>query len=455
MMTGRLPSRIGAFDNGAEFPASVPTFAHYLRDAGYYTCISGKMHFLGPDQLHGFEDRLTTEIYPAHFGWTPEKTFEDLAETPDTGDGLPPPGVSSVETVADAGPVARSMQLDYDDEVAHRACQTIFDWRRSGDTRPLFMMVSFTQPHDPYVVSQDYWNRHSTEEIDAPRVPKIPPEELDPHTAGLRLHYCLDRVDIDDEIYRRARRGYYGMIAYIDDQLGRIRQAISDAGIADDTVVVFSSDHGDMIGERGQWFKKTLFDPAIRVPIILHDPSGKSGRVKAPVSLIDLLPTLVELSGGSTSHLVTQIEGRSLLPLIEDDDPDRMTLCEHLDGATIAPRVMLREGRWKLVYSKAYSAQLYDLDADPDELTNLADSADHAELLSRMIAKVNETWSLNDLAATIMGNQRTRQFVHRALTKGRRTEWEMEPNAPASMSFVRGQALFPEVERLRYLPYSD
>ncbi len=89
LMSGRLPSRIGAFDNAAEFPASTPTIAHYLRDAGYYTCISGKMHFVGPDQLHWFEDRLTTEIYPAGFEWTPDKSFDDLIGFPDTGDGNP------------------------------------------------------------------------------------------------------------------------------------------------------------------------------------------------------------------------------------------------------------------------------------------------------------------------------------------------------------------------------
>ncbi len=128
MMSGRLPSRIGAYDNAAEFAAATPTMAHYLRDAGYYTCISGKMHFVGPDQLHGFEDRLTTEIYPSGFEWTPDKTFDDLIENPDKGDGKPHLGVSSVETVADAGPVARSLQLDYDDEVGHRARQHIWEW---------------------------------------------------------------------------------------------------------------------------------------------------------------------------------------------------------------------------------------------------------------------------------------------------------------------------------------
>jgi len=185
MMSGRLPSRVGAYDNGAEFPAAVPTMAHYLRDAGYYSCISGKMHFVGPDQFHGFEDRLSTEIYPASFVWTPGKTYDELEANPDTGEGAAHQGVSSVETVADAAPVARSLQLDYDDEVGHRARQHLFDYCRSGETRPLFMMVSFTQPHDPYVVSREYWDLYKTEDIDMPRVCEDDVGELDPHTASL------------------------------------------------------------------------------------------------------------------------------------------------------------------------------------------------------------------------------------------------------------------------------
>ena len=455
MMTGRLPSRVGAYDNGAEFPASAPTMAHYLRDAGYYTCISGKMHFLGPDQLHGFEDRLTTEVYPASFAWTPNKTFDDLASDPDKGDGKPHMGVSSVETVADAGPVARSMQLDYDDEVVHRARQHIYDWKRSGDSRPLFMMVSFTQPHDPYVVSQEYWDIHDTYDIDLPRVGDLPAEDLDPHTIELRNHYSLDRFEVTEDIYRRARRGYYGMIAYIDEQLGKLRKTLDETGIADDTTIIFSSDHGDMIGERGLWFKKTLFDPALRVPLMIHQPGAKPHRTKAPVSLIDLLPTMVEIADGNTDRIVTDIEGRSLIPLMQSDDAERIVWAEHLDGAVIAPRVMVRKGRWKLVYSQSYPPQFYDMETDPEELNNLAGASDAAVVYQACMDIVNSTWDLSALRADVIQNQRTRQLVYRALNQGKSFKWDMEPNAPALMKFVRGDDTFPQLERVRYLPYCD
>jgi len=297
-MSGRLPSRIAAYDNAAEFPASVPTIAHYLRDAGYYTCLSGKMHFVGPDQHHGYEDRLTTEIYPADFSWTPPQTYDALTDPEFAQANGPAPGVSTVETITDAGPKVRSMQMDYDDEVIHRACQHLYDRTRHGDSRPLFMTVSFTQPHDPYVSSSEFWDLYKDTEIDEPRVPPIPLDQMDAHSRSLYFHYSLDKFAVTDEIYRRARHGYYAMISDIDRKFGQLLKTLDDCNLSDNTMVLFTSDHGDMIGERGLWFKKNLFEPSIRVPMMLRWP-GKSMplRVDTPVSLLDILPTFTDAAG--------------------------------------------------------------------------------------------------------------------------------------------------------------
>ncbi len=292
MMTGRLPSKIGAWDNGAELPAGIPTFAHVLRAAGYYTCLSGKMHFVGPDQHHGFEERLTTEIYPADFSWTPTESYGDLSRDEEARFAA---GTSSVESVLDAGPKARTMQIDYDEEVCHRALQELYLLARHGD-RPFALTVSFTQPHDPYVTTDPYWERHPAAEIDSPRTPFVPLDERDPHSRTLFYHYGQDRQDLSEEDCRRARRGYYGMIAYIDDQIGRLLAALEETGFAGNTVVIVTSDHGDMLGERGMWFKKTLFEPAVRVPLIFWAPTRFAPRrVPGAVSLVDLLPTLAGL----------------------------------------------------------------------------------------------------------------------------------------------------------------
>ncbi len=450
-MSGRLPSRIGAFDNGAEFPASIPTFAHYLRLMGYYTCLSGKMHFVGPDQFHGFEERLTTEIYPADFSWTPAAGYRD----PSGGEDRPQKaGVSTTDTVLDAGPMARTMQVDYDEDVVHCAVRELFVRARSPDTRPFLLTVSLTHPHDPYVITRDYWDLYSDEEIDAPRVAPVPLDERDPHSHSHYFHYGQDRTDISEAAYRRARRGYYGMVSYVDDLFGRVVDALAETGFAESTVVVFTSDHGDMIGERGMWFKKTLFEPAIRVPFMIAHPRTGRARVADPVSLLDLLPTLVELAGGDTQEIQTTIDGNSLAPALDGGAVSAPVLVEHIDGGTAAPRVMVRDGRLKLVFSRAYPSQLYDLVEDPGERFNLAGTPDYAEAEARLTALVEQTWDLERLAADVRANQTARKLIDAALAQGRRESWDFLPRPLAQNTrYVRRGDAFPDVERRGYLDY--
>lgn len=450
LMTGRLPSRIGAFDNAAELPAAIPTFAHYLRSAGYYTCLSGKMHFVGPDQLHGFEDRLTTEIYPSDFGWTPRPT------TPDSTDSDESSGVSGVDIVNDSGPIAWSMQLDHDDEVHHRARRRLHELARDSRDRPFLLTVSYTQPHDPFVITRPYWDMYADAEIDAPRVPALPAEARDPHTRFLFEHYGIDRGAISPETTRRARRGYYGMISWLDARIGELVATLDALGLADDTVIVLTADHGEMLGERGQWFKKTFFERAVRVPMLVHAPKRwRAARRRDLVSLVDVLPTLAEIAGLGAAAIVTPLDGVSLVPALGGGALARQNrvASEHLDEGAPAPRVMLRENDFKLIASPAYPPMLFDLDADPDELTDLAASPAHRDVLQRLLAAVADGWDLDRLAREIEESRRVRWMLRRALAIGRRQSWEFEPKAEADRSYVRHGDKFPDVERRHYLPY--
>ena len=162
MLTGRYASRVGVYDNAAEFRAGAPTVVHALRAAGYHTAVSGKMHFVGPDQLHGFEDRLTTDIYPADVDWTPDwsRPLED-----------PLPWYHTMESVLAPGICAASMQTDYDDEVAFQAVRKLYEIARHRADQPYFLFVSFTNPHDPWEIPQRFWDRYRRDDIDDPAVP--------------------------------------------------------------------------------------------------------------------------------------------------------------------------------------------------------------------------------------------------------------------------------------------
>jgi choline-sulfatase len=236
MLSGQLTSRIGAWDNASEFPSSVPTFAHYLRLAGYRTCLSGKMHFVGPDQLHGFEDRVTTDMYPGDFGWTP--TWED------------PKRIHwwfhNMLSVTEAGPYDRSLEMEHDDEVAHTSQRWLYDHARGNDQRPFMLTVSYIQPHDPYLAPRADWARYDPAAIDMPAVPYIAPSARDPLSRRMYELYDRDEYRVTDEQVRNARHGYYAMISYVDRKFGELLDALATTGLADDTVVIVTADHGDI-----------------------------------------------------------------------------------------------------------------------------------------------------------------------------------------------------------------
>ena len=205
MLSGRLPHSLGAYDNASEFASATPTMAHYLRQAGYRTILCGKMHFIGADQLHGFDERLTTDIYPADFAWTPDWL---------KGPGFRPTGVS-MRPVLEAGPCVRSMQIDYDDEVEYKGAQCLYDLARSPRNKPFFLTVSYTHPHPPFVAPQRFWDLYREEEIDAPRVPPIAYDDLDVHSQWLYVAHAQDLYSVSEAQVRRARHAYYGMVSYV------------------------------------------------------------------------------------------------------------------------------------------------------------------------------------------------------------------------------------------------
>src|SRR5688572_10898927 len=266
-MSGQLPSRTGVYDNAAEFVSSIPTFAHHLRAAGYYTCLSGKMHFCGPDQLHGFEERLTTDIYPADFGWTPD--WDHPHDRPSW--------YHNMSSVTDAGLCVRTNQIDYDDEVVFAAERAIYDHARGDRKRPFCMVVSLTHPHDPFAIPERWWNLYRDEDIDLPRL-GLGAVPLTPHEQRLWQVCDMSSAEITEAHIRNARRAYYGALSYVDDNIGRLLSVLRASGLEDYTIVIVTSDHGEMLGERGFWYKMSFFEGAARVPLLIHAPGLFAAR---------------------------------------------------------------------------------------------------------------------------------------------------------------------------------
>ncbi|MBT4521643.1 MAG: choline-sulfatase [Halieaceae bacterium] len=435
LMTGQYISHCGGYDNAAYMPTTMPTFAHYLRLMGYKTYLSGKMHFVGPDQLHGFEERVTTDIYPADFGWIPDWTNADKRMDL---------WYHNMSSVKQAGVAAITNQFSYDDEVGHQAMRVIYDHVRSQDPRPMCLVTSFMHPHDPYATRQKYWDLYENVQISLPEVPRPESCNQDPHNLRLERAMALDAVDLSEAEIIRARRAYYGNVSYVDEWLGRLTATLDECGMADNTSIVFISDHGDMLGEYGLWYKMTFREWSCRIPMIVYDPRQfKSRRVKQAVSLVDVLPTLLDLAqrGGDTGKPapIDVLDGRSLVPLCmgqDINDPDR-TVSEYLGEGAAAPMLMIRRGRYKYIECRTDPDLLFDIESDPNEEINLAEDQAYEKVLTKFKSEAANHWDADQMRDTVIASQKRRRAVHQALQKGRVQQWDFNPQQDASEQYSR------------------
>ncbi|MDP6531615.1 MAG: choline-sulfatase [Arenicellales bacterium] len=442
MMSGRLPAKIAAWDNATEFSAEVPTFAHYLAAKGYHTCLSGKMHFVGPDQLHGFAQRLTTDVYPADFTWHPQ--WDHPAERLDW--------YHNMAVVTQAGPCVRTMYLDYDDEVVFAAKRYLFERAREDDGKPFLLTVSMIQPHDPYLCQQDKWDQYRQDEIDLPAVPLGSVAE-DPHSARLRHSYGASDIDLDDNTVRNARRAYYGTISDIDDKVAEILTTLTEAGLADNTIVIFTADHGDMLGERGLWFKMTFFEHSARVPLIVHAPKLFSARrVPQAVSLVDLLPTLVELADdGKTIGYATPIEGRSLIPHLSGGSGHDEVIGEYFGEGADTPLFMIRREKTKFIHAEGDPVQYFDLAQDPLETRNLAGEPARQDEISALLGELDARYDTAALKEQILESQHRRQFL-KAVMREQRVAWDYQPIQDSTSAYVRSSLPVYQLEKRARFP---
>jgi choline-sulfatase len=419
----------------------VPTVTHRLRAAGYDTCLSGKMHFVGPDQLHGFEQRLTTDVYPADLDWTPDWRAPLTERLP---------WYHTMESVLTPGVCAASMQMDYDDEVSHRAVRKLHDLARDPAGRPFFLCVSFTSPHDPWELRRRYWELYDPAAIALPAVAPIPREQADPHSVRLREMSGVDDAALTGEQVRRARHAYYAAISYADERIGEVLGALAESGLRDDTIVLFTADHGEMLGERGLWYKMAFFEPSARVPLIVSAPGRIApSRVAEPVSLLDLAPTLLELCGleGDGS-----LDGRSLAPALAGDAlPAVDVAVEYLAEGVKSPAVMLRRGRWKYLWCADDPEQLFDVGSDPHELSDRA--AQEPEVCARLRAEVHRRWEMAALHAAVLRSQAERRTVVAGLRRGRPPRWSFVPDGGSGA--VGGSDDLYEFQRRARLDWPD
>ena len=429
-MSGQLISRIAAYDNASEFPASIPTFAHYLKMMGYRTCLSGKMHFVGPDQMHGFDERVTTDIYPADYAWTPDWELPD--ERIDKW-------YHNMQTVKEAGLGAATFQIDYDEEVAFFAKRRIFNYARDAET-PFCMVASFIHPHDPYVARQEWWDLYDPEAIDMPSY-FLAPEQHDGFSRRVMDGIEASTIALTDEEVRKARHAYYANVSYFDSKVGELVQTITEAGMLDQTIFIVTADHGDMLGERGLWYKMNFFEHSARVPLIMAGPGIAQGAASNPCSLVDILPTMLDFAaqgGVGKPAIGMPLDGRSLVPLAQgQEDPVVEAIGEYCAEMTGFPVFMIRRGPLKYIACEGDKPLLYDVVSDPNEVRNLVDDPAYAEQARAFADEVAGRWDSQQLRADVIATQKQRRAIHAAMEAGAAEPWDYNPPRDASREYVR------------------
>jgi len=448
-MSGQLVSRIAAYDNASEFSAMTPTFAHYLRSLGYRTCLSGKMHFIGPDQKHGFEDRVTTDIYPSDFAWTPD--WEAPDERIDKW-------YHNMQTVKESGMAVATFQTDYDDEVGFAANRWLIDQARdlaSESSRPFALVASFIHPHDPYVAKPEWWNLYSNDEIQLP-LTNIDAVDMDPFSKRLLDGIEASYTPLSNEEIIRARRAYLANVSYFDSKVGEIIKTIYDIGEIDNTVIIVTADHGDMLGERGLWYKMNFFEHSARVPMIFAGPNISSGVIKNTCSLVDILPTLIDIAGGSEDILGKEIDGRSLVNLLHGkEDPVDEAIGEYCAEMTAHPVFMIRRSNLKYIHCDEDPPQLYDLNIDPLETKNFANHPEYNEAVASFSNEVSSRWDSKKLREDIIKTQKSRRSLYEAMSSGKLEAWDYNPPSDASQQYVRNHMDWTiAASRYRFPPIS-
>jgi choline-sulfatase len=432
-VTGKYVRNTGVYDNGAELPAAVPTFMHHLRRAGYETVLSGKMHFVGPDQLHGFEKRLTTDIYPAQFltNWIPNWSKG----------AYPNPG-TSVQRLKKAGLCDWNNQMFYDEEVLFRSLEQIRKFKKRKDQRPFFLCASFTHPHCPFVITEKYWDQYKDSDIPLPAVPARPLEDMHPYNQWIQIHHEIDKYTLTEEQIIASRRAYFGMVTYFDEMVGTILSELERLRMLDNTIVIVTSDHGEMLGEHGMWFKRTFYDPAAKVPLIISYPERyeAGSKVGQVVSLVDLTATLMDIAQvPDYGQWVAELDGDSLIGLLENSGTEwkDFAISEYYSEGTLHPMAAIRKGQYKYVYVHEYPPLLFDLEADPRETINLAEDSQYANVCAELKAKLSDGVDFQELEKRILKSQRERLMLAETLQIGEGKPWDYTAPFDGAKQYVR------------------
>jgi len=398
MLTGRHSHRCGAWGNGSVIPPDLPTFGAHLRENGYATATIGKMHIGGSRQMAGFGARPFGD-----FGGPCGHQHDPLSMT--EGDKLL--GSDLRSRTVDAGKTEVPEAYLQENIVAKTAVTWAREQEHADPDQPWLLYTSFSRPHFPLTAPSRHLDRYYPEGVTEPRVLRSGDSAHHPMTEGMVKGFRTE--EIEPEEGRKARAAYFACVDFLDEMLGDFLATMEHGGLLDNTIIIYTSDHGEMAGEHSLWWKNTWHESSSRVPLIISTPDHRSGKQSAsevtkPTSLGDLYPTLCDLAGISKPE---GLDGTSLAPALQGDTPagivDRVgVITEGLTprwGAGTEFR-MIRSDRFKYITFRSCDPLAFDLENDPDEQVNIANAPEFEEALEPLREAVMSGFSFDEAEAT-------------------------------------------------------
>jgi choline-sulfatase len=388
--TGKYIHQIGFWDNADPYDGSVPSWHHRLREAGHRVVSIGKLHFRSDDEDSGFSEA----IVPMH---VVDKKGDLLGLI---RDDLPVRGAAyKMAGLAGAG---ESPYTLYDREIAARAQIWLHEEAKKYTDKPWVLFVSFVAPHYPLTAPPEHFYRY----YDDPRLPKPKFYGLDerpnhPFVQDYARAFNFDDYFETEQDVRRGTAGYYGLCSFMDEQAGKVIDALEACGLTQSTRIVYTSDHGDAVGRRGLWGKSTLYEEVCGVPLIAAGDSIPRGRViDTPTTLLDIYPFIIDCVGESGPRFIEPDHpGVSLTRIADGETPQRTVLSEYHGMGSTTGAFAIRNGRYKYIHYVKYPPQLFDLEADPDETRDLAADPHHADVLKDCESKLRAMLSPEDVDA--------------------------------------------------------
>jgi choline-sulfatase len=374
--TGRYVHQIGFWDNAIPYDGTIPSWAHRLREHGHPVVSIGKLHFRSAEDNNGFDE----EIMPLH---VVDGEGDVLGLIRDD----PPPRISALKLAQEAGPGNSSYQ-DYDDAITQAAVTWLQRRTQAQAGKPWVLFVSLVCPHFPLISRPEWYGLYP--EASVPMPTQYAPQERPDHPfiAAMREIQVYDRA-FDQTRIRRAIAAYFGMVSFLDDNIGKILAALDATGLTASTRVIYASDHGDNLGNRGLWGKSNMYEDAAGIPLIMAGPDIPRDQIcHAPVSLVDGFPTILHSAGVPPDPADAGCPGASLLHIARGHGAQRPAFSEYHATGSVTGAFLLRRGDFKLVYYVGMPPQLFDLARDPAEAHDLGQDPAYAGLVATLEAEL-------------------------------------------------------------------